>query len=198
MALSLWAGVALNGVIALAYLAVATLLLVNAVRTRHVRDNPLGVATVLVFLTCGGGHAVHMLQLLDGPLGTGSAAGAAIAAEYANNPHMLAIDVLTAIAGVAYWMLRRRFPALVSGAAVFEDLRARQRRALEINDNVVQGLARAKLALELGREAEGDEAVKETMAKARHIITDLLGREEVEAGTLRRQRPGDAGGAHGR
>ena len=195
MAVSLWAGITLNAVIASAYIAVATLLLVNALRTRHVRDNPLGVATVLVFFTCGGGHAVHMLQLLDGPLGSSSAAGSAIAAEYAFNLHMVVIDVLTAIAGVAYWMLRRRFPALVSGAAVFEDLRARQRRALEINDNVVQGLARAKMALDLGKNEEGDEAVEETLAKARHIITDLLGQEDVQAGSLRRQH---SGGLHGR
>lgn len=190
MDITLWVGITMNGVVAMAYLAVAGILLANAVRSRHVFDNPLGVATVLVFFTCGGGHAVHMLQLLDVPLGVASAAGAAIQAEYANNLHMWIIDILTAIAGVSYWMLRRRFPALVSGAAVFEDLRARQRRALEINDNVVQGLARAKLALDMGRNAEGDEAVADTLGKARHIITGLLGDEEVKAGSLRRRKAG--------
>ncbi len=192
---ALWIGITMNGVVALAYLAVAGILLTNAVRSHHVFDNPLGVATVLVFLTCGGGHAVHMMQLLDVPLGVASAAGVAIQAEYANNLHMWVIDILTAIAAVSYWMLRRRFPALVSGAAVFEDLRARQRRALEINDNVVQGLTRAKLALDMGRNAEGDEAVADTLAKARQIITGLLGDEEVKAGSLRRHKPG--GDGHG-
>ena len=192
---ALWLGITMNGVIALAYLAVAGILLVNALRTHHVLDNPLGVATVLVFFTCGGGHAVHMLQLLDVPLGVASAAGVAIQAEYANNLHMWIIDILTAIAAVSYWMLRRRFPALVSGAAVFEDLRARQRRALEINDNIVQGLTRAKLALDVQETKEGDAAVAETLGKARHIITELLGKEEVQAGDLRRQRPG--GERHG-
>lgn len=190
---ALWIGITTNGIVALAYLAVAGILLTNAVRTRHVFDNPLGVATVAVFFTCGGGHAVHMMQLLDVPLGVASAAGVAIQAEYANNLHMWVIDILTAIAGVSYWMLRRRFPALVSGAAVFEDLRARQRRALEINDNVVQGLARAKLALDMGHNSEGDEAVADTLAKARHIITGLLGDEEVKAGALRRRKPGGEG-----
>ena len=190
MDVSLWLGIATNGITALAYIAVAGILLANALRTHHVLDNPLGVATVAVFFTCGGGHAVHMLQLLDVPLGVASAAGAAIQAEYANNPHMWAIDILTAVAGVAYWMLRRRFPALVSGAAVFEDLRARQRRALEINDNVVQGLTRAKMALDMDRRAEGDEAVAETLANARHIITGLLGEDEIKAGSLRRRKSG--------
>ncbi|MHB1262283.1 MAG: hypothetical protein ACYC2H_11275 [Thermoplasmatota archaeon] len=193
MDVPLWIGITMNGVAALAYFAVSGILLVNAVRSRHVFDNPLGVATVVVFFTCGGGHAVHMLQLLDVPLGIASAAGVAIQAEYANNLHMWVIDILTAVAAVSYWMLRRRFPALVSGAAVFEDLRARQRRALEINDNVVQGLARAKMALDMGRNSEGDEAVADTLAKARHIITGLLGDEEVKAGSLRRHKPGGDG-----
>lgn len=188
-----WLGIATNAIVAVAYLAVAGILLVNAVRTRHVWDNPLGVATVFVFFTCGGGHAVHLLQLLDVPLGSATAAGAAIQAEYTYNIHMWIIDILTAVAGVAYWMLRRRFPALVSGAAVFEDLRARQRRALEINDNIVQGLARAKLALDMGETKDGDAAVADTLAKARHIITDLLGNEELEVGALRRKPEGGEG-----
>lgn len=193
---TLWLGIATNGVTAAAYLAVAGLLLVNALRTHHVLDNPLGVATVLVFLTCGGGHAVHMLQLLDVPLGRATAAGVAIQAEYANNPHLWFIDIVTAIAGVTYWMLRRRFPALVSGAAVFEDLRDRQRRALEINDNIVQGLTRAKLALDIDERSEGEAAVADTLGKARHIITDLLGKDDIKVGGLRRQAHG--GDAHGR
>jgi hypothetical protein len=145
---------------------------------------------VILYLTCGGGHVVHTLQLLDVPLGYASAAGLAIQAEYDSNWHMWLIDIVTAVAGVSYWMMRKRFPALVSGAAVFEDLRARQRRALEINDTVVQGLVRAKLALDMHETQEGDAAVAETLTKARHIITDLLGKEEVQAGDLRRKKAG--------
>lgn len=185
-----WIGVVTNAVIAIAFLAVAVVLLVNAVKTKHVRNNPLGVATVVLYITCGGGHVVHTLQLLDVPLGLASAAGYAIQAEYETNWHMWLIDIVTAIAGVSYWMMRSRFPALVSGAAVFEDLRGRQRRALEINDDVVQGLVRAKLALDMGQKAEGDAAVADTLANARHIITGLLGKDEVKAGSLRRRKPG--------
>jgi hypothetical protein len=184
-------GLVTNAVAGLAFLAVAVVLLVNAIRTKHVRNNPLGVATVVLYLTCGGGHIVHTLQLMDVPLGIASAAGLAIQAEYNTNYHMWIIDILTAIAGVSYWMMRSRFPALVSGAAVFEDLRARQRRAIEINDNVVQGLTRAKLALDMGEKVEGDQAVAETLGKARHIITELLGDDDVKAGSLRRKTPGD-------
>ncbi|MHB8634823.1 MAG: hypothetical protein ACYDBQ_12835 [Thermoplasmatota archaeon] len=187
-------GLVANATIAVAFLAVAVVLLVSAIKTKHVRNNPLGVATVLLYIGCGGGHLVHTLQLLDVPLGIGSAAGYAIQAEYDTNWHMWVVDILTAVAGVSYWMMRRRFPALVSGAAVFEDLRSRQRRALEINDTVVQGLASAKLALELGMQKEGGEAVDQTLLKARAIITDLLGKDELKAGALRRQRAG--GEAH--
>jgi hypothetical protein len=188
-----WIGVVTNAVIAVAFLAVAVVLLVNAVKTKHVRNNPLGVATVVLYVTCGGGHVVHTLQLLDVPLGIASAAGYAIQAEYETNWHMWLIDIVTAIAGVSYWMMRSRFPALVSGAAVFEDLRGRQRRALEINDDVVQGLVRAKLALDMGQKAEGDAAVADTLANARHIITGLLGQDEVKAGSLRRRKAGGPG-----
>lgn len=190
-------GLALNGIIFVAFTAVAVVLLVNAVKTHHVRNNPLGVATVILYLTCGGGHFVHMLQLLDVPLGRATAAGLAIQLEYEHNPHMWVIDILTAIAGVSYWLMRRRFPALVSGAAVFEDLRSRQRRALEINDNIVQGLARAKLALDMDHAKEGDAAVADTMVKARHIITDLLGDEDIQQGSLRRAAPGSPAAVHG-
>ena len=189
-----WIGLAANAVAGVAFLAVAAVLAANAIKTRQVRNNPLGLATVVLYLTCGGGHAVHALQLLDSPLGRPSAAGAAIMMEYNANLHMWVIDILTAVAGIAYWMMRRRFPALVSGAAVFEDLRARQRRALEIHDNVVQGLARAKLALDLKEDKEGNEAVGDTLDRARHIITDLLGQEGARAGAVRRP----AGGEHGR
>lgn len=199
MTMEFWpVGLVANAVVGVAYVAVAATLAVNAIRTRQLRNNPLGVATVLVFATCGGGHFVHMMQLAG--MGVVDATAYRFQDEYNLNWHMWVIDIITAVAAVTYWMLRRRFPALVSGAAVFEDLRDRQRRALEIHDNVVQGLVRAKLALNLKREEEGEEAVKATLDKARSIITGLLGREEIRPGALRRKAPASAkaGDVHGR
>lgn len=169
-------GLAANGVIATAFLAVAVVLAVNLTRTRQWRRNPLATATVALFVTCGGGHAVITLQLLDGPLGLDTPWSAAARESY-GEPHMWIGDGITAIAGVVYWQMRRRFPALVTGTAVFEDLRERQRRALEIHDNVVQGIVRAKLSLELNDQQEGDEALRATLASAQRIVDDLL-REE--------------------
>jgi GAF domain-containing protein len=63
----------------------------------------------------------------------------------------------------------------------------RRRRAVEMNDDIVQGLALARLALETGREEMARDALAGTLTAARAIMTSLL--EESEAtGPLR---PGD-------
>jgi hypothetical protein len=63
-------------------------------------------------------------------------------------------------------------------------MKARQRQALEINDNIVQGLAVAKYQLDRGADDESREAIEETLHKARGLITDLLG--DLGPGDLRR------------
>jgi signal transduction histidine kinase len=60
------------------------------------------------------------------------------------------------------------------------DEQIRQRQALEINDNVVQGLTVAKYALDAGDQAHAHEAVQKTLGAARHIVTELLGNEDEE------------------
>ncbi len=55
----------------------------------------------------------------------------------------------------------------------------RRQQALEINDNIVQGLAVAKYAFDLGENEKAKSAIEGTLAAARRIISDLL--EEVEA-----------------
>ena len=50
----------------------------------------------------------------------------------------------------------------------------RRQQALQINDNVVQGLAVAKYAFDLGDLDKAKEAVEGTLAAARRIISDLL------------------------
>jgi GAF domain-containing protein len=60
-------------------------------------------------------------------------------------------------------------------------LEERRRRAVEMNDNVVQGLALAQLALETGRVEWAREAIAGTLAAAQGIVTTLL-EEAEEAG----------------
>ena len=161
-----------NAVIATAYLAVAVLLAVNAIRSDQWRTNVLGVATVILYVGCGGGHAVYALQM--------GAAVAGSTAPYAEGArvlymetHMWGWDLVTAAVGVWYWTMRRRFPQLVTGTAVFEDFRIRQRRALEVNDNIVQGLARAKLSFELSRDDEGKKALAQARTAGRRMVEGL-------------------------
>jgi signal transduction histidine kinase len=65
----------------------------------------------------------------------------------------------------------------------------RERRALELNDEIVQGLVVAKYALRNGRVEMGEKAVDETLDRARALVEsqlqELHGAEPPEPGTLR-------------
>jgi hypothetical protein len=69
----------------------------------------------------------------------------------------------------------------------------RRQQALEINDNIVQGLTVASLALELERPDDSRVAIEDTLAKARGIISALLGEmqsdQSLNAGDLVRAKP---------
>ena len=60
-------------------------------------------------------------------------------------------------------------------ACSWSDLRQREQQALELNDNVLQGLVVAKLALDLGDHDRARGALQASIASASTIITDLLG-----------------------
>lgn len=55
-----------------------------------------------------------------------------------------------------------------------EKAELRRQQALEINDNIVQGLAVAKYSFDLGQDEKGKEAVEGTLVAARAIISELL------------------------
>jgi GAF domain-containing protein len=65
---------------------------------------------------------------------------------------------------------------------------ARERRAIDINDNIVQGLTVAKYAIGQGHVEEGARAIDDTLRRARQLITDQL--TEATAGQGG-PRPGD-------
>ncbi len=78
--------------------------------------------------------------------------------------------------------------------------RERERRALEINDNILQGLAVAKYALAAGAEAQAVEAIDETLAGARRLITEQLDEvvrsgHDIRPGDLVRRTTGDLRGS---
>jgi hypothetical protein len=74
------------------------------------------------------------------------------------------------------------------------EAKLRRKQALEINDNIVQGLAVAKYAFEAGQNAEGMAAVEGTLEAARAIISNLLeemGRDQqIGPGSLVRDEAG--------
>lgn len=59
--------------------------------------------------------------------------------------------------------------------AELEQARLRPENALEINDNIVQGVAVTKYALELGENEKALAAADETLAAAKEIVSDLVG-----------------------
>lgn len=67
--------------------------------------------------------------------------------------------------------------------------RERERHALDIHDNIVQGLAEAQMAFSVGRVEQARDAVDRTLAAARRLVTELLG--EPGPGDLRRDSVAD-------
>jgi PAS domain S-box-containing protein len=85
--------------------------------------------------------------------------------------------------------LRDAAPRLASEAlaATLREVQVRRRQALEINDNVVQGLTAARYALDLGDSAAGASFVERALAGARHLMNDWLNPPDgsrLEAGDL--------------
>lgn len=75
--------------------------------------------------------------------------------------------------------------------AKLRDLEANRYQALQINDNIVQGITVAKYAVEMGRLDLAREALDSTLNGAKEIVRDLLSEnpEGIEAGALVRTEP---------
>lgn len=94
------------------------------------------------------------------------------------------------VANVYAWRLNEEAASEAEGYRRQLDERERRHRsALDINDNVVQGLAVINSALALGETDLARDAASRTIAAARAIMTDLLGAsdEPVLPGSLRRE-----------
>jgi hypothetical protein len=193
-------GAAANLAIFTGYLAISIAIAVGLARSKQWRANPLGVATAAIFFASAIHHGFRPAYMLLPFAGVEERTGHAMRTFY-EDWQTSSWDVLTAVVGLWYWTLRSRFPALVRGAAVFEDIHQRQRQALQINDDVVQGLATARYALDAGDERRAREAIDVTLASARSIMTELLGpvggERPIEPGRLRRGRPATVTGGRG-
>jgi signal transduction histidine kinase len=93
-----------------------------------------------------------------------------------------------ALVGVLSRVLRHQAAALTA-RQLSED---RERRALQINDSIVQRLAVAKYALESGNTGAGAQAVDDALGRAQQIINEQLieaGADGLPTGYLVRDRP---------
>jgi two-component system, cell cycle sensor histidine kinase and response regulator CckA len=115
-----------NAVILIAYLAISFAIGRGLWRSSQWRNNPLGLATASIFFTCAVHHGSHTVHLLLPYLGGDMHAGTAMRMAFGMDFQAAGWDTVTAVLAVWYWTLRGRFPALVRGAALFEDLRLRQ------------------------------------------------------------------------
>jgi hypothetical protein len=182
---------AASAVAAFTYGAIAYLIVSGLVASSQLRTNRLGVATALIFVTGAVHHGLDGVQLLLPSLGIDKTHGLAL--RHAWDWHTVVWDILTAAAGIYYLSLRGSDASAPRGAQMFEDLKVRERQALEINDNIVQGLTVAKYAMTIGAHDHSQQAIEDTLMRAREIITDLLGEPgtaiELGPGDLRRAEP---------
>ena len=178
-------GLVANTVIAVAYLSIVGFIVVPLVRSRQLLGNKLGSATAAIFLTCAVHHGIHAVHLAMPTAGVDVAEGLAMRAAW--GWELAVWDVVGALVAAYYFGLRRTYGSLMQGAQLFDDLRRRERQALEINDNVLQGLVVAKMALELDRPDTAVAALDTSIASASQMISSLLASEDrpVAAGLLR-------------
>lgn len=166
-------GLVANLVIALSYVLIALTILRPLQRTGQLRSNALATATAAIFVTC----AVHRLAqavLLALPwFGSDAAQGEAMRDAW--SWPLASWDLVGALVAVYYWSLRRSYSSLIEGAALFADLELRERQALDLNDNVLQGLVVARMSLERDDRDKALDALDAAIASAGVIITDLLG-----------------------
>lgn len=190
---------AANGVVFIAYSLISATILVALVRTRQLRTNPLGTATAAIFFSCAVNHGIHLAHLVAPGAGVEVEEGLALRAT--TGWHVVAGAVLSAAVALFYWRLRSRYGALLQrGPSLFADLKGRQRTALEINDNIVQGLALAQYQHEAGHPELAHQAVVKTLAAARTMMSGLVDPVAglpIEAGDLVRSVPARPSGALG-
>jgi PAS domain S-box-containing protein len=115
-----------NAVILAAYLAISFAIARGLLRARQWRNNPLGLATASIFFSCAVHHGSHTVHLLLPYFNMDVHGGLAMRMAFGMDFQAAGWDTVTAVLAVWYWTLRGRFPALVRGAALFEDLRLRQ------------------------------------------------------------------------
>lgn len=189
---------AANLVITVAY-AMITAYIVRGLVEGSQWTNWLGIATAAIFASCAAGHGVHVLHFLLPAIDSWGypLPAQALAEGYAMRAamgdwHSLLPDTLTALAGLTYLALRNRLGAVLRGSPrLFRDERQARRNAIELNDNVVQGLAAAKMAIQAGHTGYAIQALNNTLDQSKAMMTALLEEAPVQRADLVRENPAE-------
>ena len=178
---------AANIAIATAYFGITWIIFSGLRATQQLGSNRLATATSLIFFTCAVHHGSHAVHMLLPSFGVDDAKGLMLRDSW--YWQTAAWDIFGAAVAFYYLSLRGSYASVLRGAQMFEDFKVRERQALEINDNIVQGLAVARMALEKGDDEDSKRAIEDTLRRSQMLISDLLSREETEQlgpGDLRR------------
>jgi diguanylate cyclase (GGDEF)-like protein len=108
-----------NGIIGLAYLAIAWTILRGLRDTEQMRTNRLALATAGIFFTCAVHHGSHTLHMLLPIVGWGVAEGQEMRRAFDSS--MVVWDVIGAAVAAYYLTLRRSYGRLLTSPQMFED-----------------------------------------------------------------------------
>jgi diguanylate cyclase (GGDEF)-like protein len=96
--------------IAIPYFAISWFVARGLAASGQLSSNRLGLATALIFFSCGVGHALHAAHLVETP-----------SYREVVDTHIVMWDVVTAAIAIWYLSLRGRFGQLLLGPSMFED-----------------------------------------------------------------------------
>jgi hypothetical protein len=186
--MSWWtATAAANAIISISYFVIAVLIGRGLVNGGEWRRNRLAVSTTGIFFTCALGHGFHLVHLLEDPGYHESGIR-----DVLGNWPMALVDGCTAVVAISF--LVQRLVAdrgAAAGNQMYEDLRERRQTALDLNDDVIQGIVTAKLALDLDDPDEARLSLERTLAASRELVGQLLeplgGPDGIKPGDLRRR-----------
>ena len=162
-----------NAVVGVLYLAIAGTIVAVLSQGGRLRTHTLGQAALLAFGTVGIQFCLIAALLLAPSLGIDSSHGEALRDAW---PALLGVWAVIGGAAALFLLTQRgSYGDVLLGPGLMDEVRARERQAFEINENLVQGLSVAKYSFEQGQEDRGRRAVNESLMRARKMTTDLLG-----------------------
>lgn len=98
----------------------------------------------------------------------------ALGVPYAWAISVVAFSILASLLGIIFWKINdKAFLDRQKLAVALAESSLRQRQALDIHDNIVQGLVVAKYALDLNEYDSATQAVKSTLTSAKNLIGSL-------------------------